>query len=560
MSRDRTVGDKRVSTGSLIAVALIAAITAVVLAPNVHGFWGRDDFGCLAVVRMIGSPWIFFTTDHFFAPGSIFRPLGFASMWLCEKLFGTAYAPNAAFDIGLQVAVALALCRAAVHAGTPILPAALISLIFALHPATSATSMWWSARFDLLATLFVLLSVDAAIRFRDRERVVDLAAALLLALAAMLSKEIGLAAVAACIVLWAHWYIALPMHRRPALTGIVLALFTAGFFFLWRWSVLGTLSSGVTGAIPLSQAFTAGVIHWVQQAPGYLSFAARTHAWIVVLSVASLLVACASLYVGTRASGAISRDRIDTGILLCGLMLFAAPILLQAPIAAFGSPLASSMSAIESGMQARLYYLQIAGGMFTVAAIIAPAWRRASISVRRISVVALCVLVASSAAVSHRNARAFAHRSMEISDVARKAVAVVDRLNIPQDHCHVVFLGYAPASEWDVYVSMDSIVKALSTDLPQVSHCWIHSNVRTYMYLQKAPTDVSDAVPFVALRSNGQPVPWRTVGDFEFAYAVPPPKPMPADFLGMPFFEFRDGQFVEVTQQIQDGSLSFVIE
>src|ERR1700733_7407430 len=247
MSRDQAVGDNRVSTRPLIAAALIAAITAVVLAPNVHGFWGRDDFGCLAIVRMIGSPWVFFTNDHFFVPGSIFRPLGFASMWVCEKLFGTAYGPNAAFDIGLQAAVALALCRATVCAGTRLAPAALISIVFALHPAASATSLWWSARFDLLATLFILLSVDAAIRFRDRERAVDLVAALLLALAAMLSKEIGLAAVAASIVLWAHWGITSYSHRRPALTAIALALFVAGFFFLWRRSVLGTLSSGITG-------------------------------------------------------------------------------------------------------------------------------------------------------------------------------------------------------------------------------------------------------------------------------------------------------------------------
>ena len=560
MSRDQAVGDNRVSTRPLIAAALIAAVSAVVLAPNVHGFWGRDDFGCLAIVRMIGSPWVFFTTDHFFVPGSIFRPLGFASMWLCEKLFGTAYAPNAAFDIGLHVAVALALCRVMVRAGTPIVPAVLISLVFVLHPATSTTSMWWSARFDLLATLFVLLSVDAAIRFRDRERVIDLAVALLLALAAMLSKEIGLTAIAASIVLWTHWCTTSSTHRRPALTAIGLALAAAGFFFLWRWSVLGTLSSGITGAIPLNQAFTAGVVHWIQQAPGYLSFAPRTHAWIVVLSVASLLVACASLYVGTRASEAVSRYRTDTGILLCGLTLFAAPIFLQAPIAAFGSSLASSMSAIESGMQARLYYLQIAGGLFTVAAIVAPAWRRSPIETRRISAVAFCVLIAISAALAHRNARAFAHRSTEISDVARKAVAVVDRLSIPQDRCHIAFLGYAPASEWDVFVSMDSIVKALSADLPRVAHCWIHSNVRTYMYLQKAPTGASDAVPFVALQSNGRTLPWRIVGDLEFAYAIPPPEPTPADFLGMPFFQFRDGQFVDVTQQIQDGSLPFVIE
>jgi hypothetical protein len=218
------------------------------------------------------------------------------------------------------------------------------------------------------------------------------------------------------------------------------------------------------------------------------------------------------------------------------------------------------MSAIESGMQARLYYLQIAGGLFTVAAIVAPAWRRSPIETRRISAVAFCVLIAISAALAHRNARAFAHRSTEISDVARKAVAVVDRLSIPQDRCHIAFLGYAPASEWDVFVSMDSIVKALSADLPRVAHCWIHSNVRTYMYLQKAPTGASDAVPFVALQSNGRTLPWRIVGDLEFAYAIPPPEPTPADFLGMPFFQFRDGQFVDVTQQIQDGSLPFVIE
>ena len=90
----------------LFAVLIVAAVSAVSY-PNLHGFWGRDDFAQLALARMIGAPWALFVTDHFFVAGSIFRPLGFFSQWLCVKLFGTDYAPNAAFDIALHAAVAL---------------------------------------------------------------------------------------------------------------------------------------------------------------------------------------------------------------------------------------------------------------------------------------------------------------------------------------------------------------------------------------------------------------------------------------------------------------------
>src|SRR5215475_6461705 len=95
--------------GIWMLAALIAVAVAAVSYPNIGGYWGRDDFACIALERMIGSPWRLFTTDSFFVPGSVFRPLGYLSEWLCIQIFGTQYAPNAAFDIALQAAVALSL-------------------------------------------------------------------------------------------------------------------------------------------------------------------------------------------------------------------------------------------------------------------------------------------------------------------------------------------------------------------------------------------------------------------------------------------------------------------
>ena len=72
------------------AVLVIVVVVVFIGWPGVHGFWGRDDYFQLALARMIGSPWPLFAHDHFPVPHSVFRPLGFASMWLDTRPFGTA--------------------------------------------------------------------------------------------------------------------------------------------------------------------------------------------------------------------------------------------------------------------------------------------------------------------------------------------------------------------------------------------------------------------------------------------------------------------------------------
>lgn len=507
------------SPRSWLAPTLIVAAVALVLAPGVHGDWGRDDYFQLAFARLIGSPWPLFTHDHFPVPGSIFRPLGFASMWLGVQLFGSAYALHAASDIALHAAVALALYALLRCLHIAALPSSLATLAFAVHPAASGPALWWSARFDVLATLFVLLAVLAAARHRDRGGGGWLGAALLAALAAMLSKEIGLAAIAATGMLWLRHASVEPAHRRRAAVACVAMGVCAAAYFAWRALVLGTATSGLTGSTPLVEVFRDGIGAWLHQAVAYLTFWPRLGAFPRV-AVAALALASLSALRGGRLRG-----RDDVSILLCGAVLIVSPALLQAPVAALNAqPLDAGASAVEAAMQSRLYYLGIAGGALVLATLLDRAGRaRSAVHGHVLAAVAACAVVAFGA-TARRDAQAFAERSAQNAAVAHAAVDAVDALALPAAPCHVVFLGVEPAPEWSVYVSMDSVVKALDADLARVAPCWFHANYPTWFYLMPAPLDAAAALPYRPLQAGGREVPWLRVGDAVAAYLAAPPE------------------------------------
>ena len=263
--------------------------------------------------------------------------------------------------------------------------------------------------------------------------------------------------------------------------------------------------------------------------------------WIVVLSVASLLVACASLYVGTRPSKAVSRDRMDTGILLCGLTLFAAPILLQAPIAAFGSPL--DVKYVRDRIRNAGAAL-----LFADCRRLCSRWRPLSPlpgGVRRCSrgasASARCaLLVAISAALSHRNARAFAHRSFEISDVARKAVAVVDRLNIPGGSLPHRLSRLRTGLRMGC-VCLDGFHRQGAQHRPAARGALLDPLQRSHIsvYVQKS---ADRCVGRVAVRCARKRWPAAAVAYGRRSSNSPMrctrPTKTPADFSGIPFFEF----------------------
>lgn len=545
-----------------IAIALLVVAVFAVGWPGVQGFWGRDDYFQLALARMIGSPWPLFAHDHFPVPGSVFRPFGFASMWLDTRLFGTAYAPHAICDLALHAGVALALFGVLRRAGTSTLAALLAALAFALHPAAAGTAQWWSARFDVLATLFVLLALQAALAYRARPSALVLGATLLAAFAAMASKEIGLVAPATLFLVWLRWAWHEPRSRGSALRACATALACAALFLAWRAAVLGTATSGLLGGASLADALGAGLRAWLRDVGGYFSYAPLLAIWQRALLAVAAFGIVAALAFSRRRRRAVFRvdgERRDTrariargDLLACGLCLLLLPALLQAPVAMLNAaPLRTDFSAIEAAMQSRLYYLGIAGAALLLGALLS--------SLRAPARVVACVCVALALAafgsVSHSSARQFAQRSVQISGIARAAVNAVDALPRAEGPCRIFFLGVEEAPEWGGFVSMDSIVKALDGH-DDIRRCWIHADAPTYFHLQPAEATAADAAPWTPLEADGKPIPWLHVGALTVAFVTAPPALDAQVIATTRFLRWQNGRFDDVSAQVADGSVA----
>jgi len=532
----------------------IAMIVAFVYWPGVYGFWGRDDFGVLAFVRLLDTPWPLFVHDHFPVAGWFFRPLGFASMWMCEELFGTNYQAHAAFDLALHISVSLALFCLLRRAGIARVIAFSCTTLFAIHPATIGTALWWNGRFDLLSTLFILLALYAAVVYREHRRTRALAVALIAAFAALLCKEIGLVAIAAMSLLWLLWAMSDHVQRPTALRAVLLSWLCALIYLGWRWLVLGTPSS-ILSSMPLHDLIAQGLLSWLHQAPGYLTFWPRLHAASRIALAAALvgtIVVIATVVVRDRSRFVLCR-RAD--MIVCGVCLLVLPALLQVPVAVWNAtPLRADVSAIETAMQSRLYYLGIAGIAMMLGGALGTFWEEVDKRLRLVIWLPFVFAIVSFASVSHVAAHAFAKRSVAISGIARDAITAVAQLDLPHAGCHVIFFDMEFPAEWGIYVSADSIIKALSPDLDRVKHCWFHSN--SPAYFQAAPATSADAAPYRPFEVDEKLAPWRTIGGVVIAYLSPPENADPRDFGRMIFLRYRDNRFEDVSADVVAGHIA----
>lgn len=500
------------------ALAVLAITLAIAFAywPGLAGDWGRDDYFQLAFARLLESPWPLFVRDHFPVPGSVFRPLGVASMWLGAALFGSDYTAHAACDLALHVAVALALFGCLVRAGLAVVPAALASLLFGLHPLAIGTALWWSARFDLLATLFGLLALWAATSHRERPRTLTLACTVAASLAALLSKETGVAVVAAVIVLWSQRAASVPAWRAVGLRGVAWMAACVVAWFAWRAAVLGTATTGLTGATSLAATFVRGTLEWLGNAAGFFSWWTRLVLPARLASLAAVLVLAAAIAMRARAGGP---SRRDTGWIACASCLVLLPVLLQAPVAALNAaPLSAADSAVQSAMQSRLYYLGMVGLAALGGLLLDWIWRARTRHARVFALGAALPLLTAWAFASHAQADSFARRSVEIARVAHAASDRVAALDLRSERCHVIVYGLGQPPEWGGYVSVDSVLKALAPEPARIAHCWFHGEQPTWFHLLAAPVGYRDAEPFEPLALDGVRLPWREIGGVVIAY------------------------------------------
>ena len=528
---------------------VIAVAIALVYWPGLGGFWTRDDYMQLAFARLVGSPWSVFVHDHYFpVPGSIFRPLGFASFWLSQALFGTDYFWNAFGDLVLHVAVALALYRVIRAGEIERVPAALCTLLFALHPAVLGTALWWSARFDLLAMLFGLVAIRAALDYATRPRIASLLVALAATLAALLSKETALAAAAAVGLVWLRGL----RFDRSGWRALVALIAVVALFFAWRTAVLGTATTRLIGDRPFVDAFGSGFVAWSWHLIAYLSFGARCGIAVAVAVIAWLVVAFALPARDGRDLKALQSARAD--VLFCGICLFALPAILQAPIAAMNAaPFHADASAVEAAMQSRLYYVSVGGLAILFAGGMRRAWSQATAWRGTVAAV-LAACVAVFGWVSHDAATAFARTTSASRPVAEAVATAVDRAATPL-RCRIVVLGVQPPPEWSIYVSIDSIAKALTSDIVRVGRCFVESDYVTYFNLMRGDTNPADALPYTPRDANGRPIPWHRVGDMTTAYLDPPANADAATLAGIVFLRYENGTFADVTADVASGRL-----
>jgi hypothetical protein len=539
------------------SMALLGIVIALVYWPGLQGFWVRDDFFVVAYMRLVDNPWAFFVNDHFHTPGAIFRPLGYASMWITQTLLGAEYRAQSLVNLGFHIAVAVALFRVINLVLQPRSLALLCTLAFAVHPAVIATVLVWVNRIDVLAALFCLLAVRAAYDWLDGRRPVILAATLMFALMAMASKEVGLAVLAPVFLLWLGAAIREP--RDAGLRRALLALVaTAVVYVAWRWAVLGTPASALTGEAPLAELLGKGIHKWLDYLPAYLSFWPRLDIWqrgaLAVAAILFLSVVC----VASRRSAAGLWQNRRGELVVSALALWFAPTFLQAPVAALNlAPLVADISAVEVAMQSRLYYLSTVGATLFLAVVLSATWDRLEANKSRLRaavVLPLVLTIATFGSAAYRTTTDYGLRSSEIGQLARAAVASIAGVDLPAQNCHVYFLDVQPPPEWSIYVSMDAIVKALEPDLHHVQDCLFHNEYPTYFYfVPHGHLDPRSSLPFRPLEVNGAIVPWRHVGGVDIVYLSPPSKVDRINAGGATFLAYEKGGFRDVTAEITEG-------
>jgi hypothetical protein len=534
---------------SLASALVIALVVAVVYWPGLGGFWTRDDYMQLAFARLVGSPWPVFAHDHYFpVPGSIFRPVGFASFWVSQALFGIDYFQNALGDLALHVAVSLALYRVIRAGAIERVPAVLCTLLFAVHPAVLGTALWWSARFDLLAMLFGLIAVRAALDYAARPRIGSLLVALAAVLAALLSKETALAAAAAVGFVWLRGARA----DRSRFRALVALLAVVALFFAWRTAVLGTVTTSLTGGRSIVDAFGSGFMAWSWHLVDYVTYGTRAG---IVLALAACTYFGFEFERRTRGRSrakAVPSARVD--LLVCGLCFFVLPAILQAPIAALNAaPLSAGASAVEAAMQSRLYYFSIGGLAMLFAGGLGRVWPSARVPRTALSVVLTSCVIAFGW-VSHGTAVAFAATTAASRPIAESIANAIDHAPSAGERCRVVVLGVQPPPEWSIYVSTDSIAKALTTDVDRVGRCFIESDYATYFNLMRGDAEPADAMPYTPRSASGRPIPWLRIGEITTAYLDPPTSSLDATTLaGIVFLRYENGAFVDATADVAAG-------
>lgn len=213
-----------------IALTAFCPFLITINAPLVHDSYAH-------VGRAATESWrqalAFFT--HPSGGDLFFRPIGYVTYWFNFKW--AAYEPFRwhLWNVAVHVISCCLVYRLLIALGLDRLPAGIGALVFAIHGTRAEAVSWVAAEFDLLACLFVLLSLLAVNQYVGTNRRTWYVLMILTAMLAVLSKES-----AYCLPLLTLGMIPFkaPELRRNLLRASAGIFAACGIIFVYRWWVL----------------------------------------------------------------------------------------------------------------------------------------------------------------------------------------------------------------------------------------------------------------------------------------------------------------------------------
>ncbi len=366
-----------------IAAALVGALAVAVYLPSLRNDFVWDD----PIVLERQLPYFDGPADAFFPPRDVpqwsahyYRPLVVVSYLLDDLAVRAAYPPEARAEgrrlvfhatpvllhglaSALVVALGAALARRFRGQQSTLAVPVAAGLLFAVHPVHVESVAWLAGRSDLLCAVFALAAILAWLRYLETRRAAWLPAAAALALAAMLSKEVGLALVALLplLALLPRHGTGPPAHdaRRAAGLAAAVAGLAAALALALRWAAAASgPGTAIAWTDPLRRIFAA--LGWYAAKliwPVPLSAFVDRVPGSAGLAIAGALVAGG---IGTLVGASLARRRAGAEAFAAALFLLPlAPALAVAAGTIAATPLAE-----------RYLYLPSAGALLLAALVV----------------------------------------------------------------------------------------------------------------------------------------------------------------------------------------------
>lgn len=326
-----------------VGVPLLAMLAC---APLLDAGFQAEDFSWLALARHLDTPLAPFYENV--ALAYFYRPIGLMFWELCTWLGNTDPWMHNLLDLLLHgtnaVLVGSLAARLTRNRGIGIVA----GVLFACLPATSATALWTSDRFDPVCLFFGLLALHAFDRALAGSRAFGFWAAASLALC-LAAKEVGFAVTAAMLVLLGWQWRATPGWRWGLLAVVAVPVIVV---LTMHTTTVPSFGISLGGETSLS-ALLSGVGYW------WLRFPAAAFGFRPVGAGICILLVLAALLVFVGVMRAIRQGIDETIRLACaGATLLVVPAFLQWPVTKLAL---SDVAGLGLTINLRFYYLAFAG-------------------------------------------------------------------------------------------------------------------------------------------------------------------------------------------------------